>query len=122
MRWAPQDWRPEGLEGTWVAIYVLVEPGAKLPFYVGQTLRPTQRYQQHVGVGGHSDALRRRIGECFERTGAAPEMGILEWCPIWSSYQRERFWIAEARERGCALANHSSRRSRRARHYETIPL
>jgi hypothetical protein len=76
---------------TQIAIYALIDPRTKLPFYVGKTNDPKVRLKGHrTGRGTTpSAAFIREI----RAEGHRPEMEILELCDEKDWQDREAFWV-----------------------------
>jgi hypothetical protein len=76
---------------TQIAIYALIDPRTKLPFYVGKTNDPKIRLKGHrTGIGTTpSAAFIREI----RAEGYRPEMEILELCDEKDWQDREAFWV-----------------------------
>lgn len=92
--------RPDGLEGDWVAIYVLYEPYDGSVFYVGQAARPRERFRQHLD-SPHSAAVALAVRGCW----AMPEMGVLAWVPRAEARRHEQAWMDRMRAMGYPIVN-----------------
>ena len=76
---------------TQIAIYALIDPRTKLPFYVGKTNDPKVRLKGHrTGRGTTRSAIFIRE---IRAEGGRPEMEILELCDEKDWQDREAFWV-----------------------------
>lgn len=76
---------------TQIAIYALIDPRTKLPFYVGKTNDPKIRLKGHrTGRGTTPSAVFIRE---IRVEGYRPEMEILELCDEKDWQDREAFWV-----------------------------
>ena len=76
---------------TQIAIYALIDPRTKLPFYVGKTNDPKVRLKGHRSGRGttRSAVFIREI----RAEGYRPDMEILELCDEKDWQDREAFWV-----------------------------
>jgi hypothetical protein len=76
---------------TQIAIYSLIDPRTKLPFYVGKTNDPKIRLKSHrAGRGTTPSAVFIRE---IRAEGHRPEMEILELCDEKNWQDHEAFWV-----------------------------
>lgn len=85
------------------SIYALLDPRDRRPRYVGKTTRPSRRIRQHINYP-NSAGMRRWIAE-LATLNLFPIMDILEVCHGESWEDRERFHIAQHREKFHELLN-----------------
>lgn len=76
---------------TQIAIYALIDPRTKLPFYVGKTNKPQVRLKGHRTGRGITPSAKfiREI----RAAGYRPDMEILELCDHKNWPEREAFWV-----------------------------
>lgn len=90
-----------------VYIYALLDPDTSLIRYIGKSIRPKERLQNHMNE--RSFCHRSHWLQSLKARGLVPEMVILEEikgeCP-WE--EAERFWIARARSLGLPLTNNTN--------------
>jgi GIY-YIG catalytic domain/NUMOD3 motif len=87
-------------------IYALCDPDNSDCRYVGVTKSPNRRLTQHctASVSGCRHCWAWIIG--LKQQGKRPRMEILETIPAGQDWEeRERFWIAEFKQRGARLTN-----------------
>ena len=84
-----------------IYIYSLIDPRNEEIRYVGKAKNPAQRLTHHLKDKG--DCHRTRWLNVLKELGLQPSIGILAECDEESWQERERFWIASLRERGCDL-------------------
>lgn len=92
-----------------VAIYTLTDPRDGTIRYVGKTTSPKDRYRQHLRTPGRATAAW--IID-MARTGAKPQMDVVDRCGRWSWRRVERRWIRRTAAAGSPLLNieHNPRR------------
>ncbi len=76
---------------TQIAIYSLIDPRTKLPFYVGKTNEPKIRLKGHRSGRGTTPSavfIRKMRAE-----GYRPDMEILELCDEKDWQDREAYWV-----------------------------
>jgi GIY-YIG catalytic domain len=76
---------------TQIAIYALIDPRTKLPFYVGKTNKPQIRLKGHRSGRGTTPTAKfiREI----RAAGYRPDMKVLELCDEKYWQDREAYWI-----------------------------
>lgn len=87
-------------------IYELIDPRTKAIRYVGITVDPKERYQQHYNANQPNETKNDWISELVE-LGLAPTMNIRETIMEGeeAAYERERYWIRTYVEQGVNLLN-----------------
>ena len=88
-----------------VAIYALIDPRDGAIRYVGKSRRPAHRLREHVAESMAKRTHKDRWIQQALVAGFRPGMEILELAPGEAADDRERFWIAELRQRGERLVN-----------------
>lgn len=88
-------------------IYALHDPTDVSPrVYVGRTIQPRIRQQQHCLTSRGGNAIYRDWIKSMLARGARPEMVTLEVVPPGGDWEEaERFWIASLRATGLLMAN-----------------
>jgi hypothetical protein len=87
-----------------VYIYALIDPRDEKIRYIGQSIKPDKRYEQHLN---EIETNPGKIGwiNGLEIRGLKPEMKILEVANEKTWQDRERWWIERGREFGWPLLN-----------------
>lgn len=87
-----------------VFIYALQDPSTKHIFYVGRSLRPGLRLNDHISGSGCIPEVRAHIVS-IGTGGAKPQMVILEEVPLDRGVEREQYWITHLADQGEPLVN-----------------
>lgn len=91
----------------WTYIYGLIDPETEEIRYVGKSIRPTQRLQNHMNEV--SNCHRSHWLQSLKRRGLKPELMILESVHgEWPWQESERYWIKRLKDAGCRLTNNTS--------------
>lgn len=90
-------------------IYAMIDPSAKVPFYVGSTYHELRdRLKIHLADSKsgkqHYSAKEARIRLICE-LGLRPVMKLLEICPTECRLERERHWMQQLTNQGYKLTN-----------------
>lgn len=94
---------------AWVPkhIYALIDPDTNQVRYVGKSIRPELRLQNHMN--DVSNCHRSHWLQSLKRKGAMPRMVILETIEgEWPWQEVERFWIKRGRALGWPLTNNTA--------------
>lgn len=90
-----------------VHIYGLYDPITGNLRYIGKSIRPEQRLQNHMNEISHCH--RSHWLQSLKARGLKPDMEILETVSgCWPWQESERFWIRRMKELGCDLVNNTS--------------
>lgn len=90
-----------------VYIYGLIDPETDELRYIGKSIRPKERLQNHMNEV--SFCHRSHWLQSLKRKGMAPKLEILEAVPTGKPWQQvEIDWIAWARGMGCNLVNNTT--------------
>lgn len=88
-------------------IYALVDPETEQVRYIGKSIRPEQRLQNHMNEV--SNCHRSHWLQSLKRRGLMPQMLILETVEgAWPWQESERFWIKRGLQLGWPLTNNTS--------------
>lgn len=85
-----------------VFIYALTDPAGNIR-YVGQSVNPQIRYEQHIADS--ADTPKTKWIRELSRMGAKPELVILEKTDKINADYTEKWWMALGRKRGWQLSN-----------------
>lgn len=86
-------------------VYELIDPRDELPFYVGISNNPDQRYTQHMNECIVNPEKQRRI-HSIRDAGMDPGMRIIEkWGDRKLAIERERYWVLAYIDWGIPLTN-----------------
>jgi hypothetical protein len=99
----------DAFKPRWVPthIYALLDPETGAPRYIGQTIRPKERLQNHMNE--ISNCHRSHWLQSLKRRGLKPEMVTLATVEGgWPWQLEERWWIALGRRLGWPLTNNTS--------------
>lgn len=89
-----------------VFIYALIDPDNGDIRYIGKSIRPVQRLQNHMNE--ISNCHRSHWLQSLKRNGQKPDMVILEEIRgDWPWQESERYWIARGRREGWPLTNNT---------------
>lgn len=95
------------LNSEWKHIYGLVDPETGEIRYIGKSIRPAQRLQNHMNEV--SNCHRSHWLQSLKRRGLRPELVILESVHgEWPWQESERYWIKRLKALGCRLTNNTS--------------
>lgn len=90
-----------------VFIYGLVDPLTDEIRYIGKTVRPKERLQNHMNE--KSNCHRSHWLQSLKAQGLRPSMVLIEEvCGAWPWQESERHWIAYGRRHGWPLTNNTS--------------
>lgn len=90
-----------------VFIYLLSDPDTLEPRYVGKSIRPAQRLQNHMNE--RSNCHRSHWLQSLKRQGKMPILSIIEEIRgEWPWQESERFWISRLRSQGANLVNNTA--------------
>lgn len=95
---------PESAQPTY--IYVLIDPRTDEIRYVGKTIDIKRRFKNHCRCELKRD--KENWVRNLRAAGLRPRMQIIETVTDGTWIQREQFWIAYYREKGCRLTNLTS--------------
>lgn len=88
-------------------IYGLCDPETGEVRYIGKSMRPRERLQNHMNE--KSKCHRSHWLQSLKRRGLVPDMVILETvCGLWPWQESERYWIERGRSLGWDLTNNTS--------------
>lgn len=85
------------------SIYLLADPRSMLVRYVGKSIDPDERHEQHMSEISYSPK-GRWIAE-LRALDLEPIMVVVEVCDNQEVYDRERYWIALGKQHGWRLTN-----------------
>lgn len=89
-----------------VYIYGLIDPETLDLRYIGKSIRPLERLQNHMNE--RSNCHRSHWLQSLKARGLKPEMVIIEEIHgAWPWQESERYWIALARKLGAPLTNNT---------------
>lgn len=95
-------------KGGVVHIYALIDPETLEARYIGKSVRPAQRFENHCNKP-KSNCHRSHWIQSLKRRGLRPMVVILETIiGAWPWQEAERFWIAHGRRLGWPLTNNTS--------------
>jgi len=87
------------------SIYALNDPQANEFFYIGMSVKPHDRYMQHLSLSDNNTAKSKRI-LALRKEGLRPDLVIIEQdIPYKNSDAREYFWISHYLALGAPLTN-----------------
>jgi hypothetical protein len=90
-----------------IYIYALVDPENGDIRYIGKSIRPEKRLQNHMNEV--SNCHRSHWLQSLKKQGAKPDLLILEEIRgDWPWQHSERYWIARGRREGWLLTNNTS--------------
>lgn len=96
------DFRP-------VFIYALVDPRTSDIRYIGKSIRPEQRLENHINENPKRPCHRTNWLRELKSAGLRPILCIIEEIQgLWPWQHAERFWIAYGRKQGWPLTNSTS--------------
>ena len=96
---SPEQWRAK-------YIYGLIDPDSQQIRYIGKSIRPLQRLQNHMNE--RSNCHRSHWLQNLKARGLMPELVILEEIRgEWPWQEAERYWIARAKSLGWPLVNNT---------------
>jgi hypothetical protein len=88
-------------------IYALGDPETEQIRYIGKSIRPRERLQNHMNEV--SNCHRSHWLQSLKKKGITPELFILEEITgHWPWQESERYWIARFKALGCPLTNNTS--------------
>jgi hypothetical protein len=91
-----------------ISIYGLYEPGSNVCRYVGKTCKdPSKRLAEHIADSANKMATSPRFNwiRKLAKSGARPEVRLIESVGEGEWQEREKFWIHEMRKVGHPLLN-----------------
>jgi hypothetical protein len=89
-------------------IYGLVDPETEQIRYIGKSIRPAERLENHINEPP-SNCHRSHWLQKLKRAGLRPGIVIIESVVgAWPWQESERFWIAYGRKQGWPLTNNTS--------------
>ena len=95
-----------GENGKPVFIYALVDPRTGERAYIGKTVNPKHRFEQHLrGRTDHAITPKSAWIKSLMASGMRPSMEIIEECTDLDWDERERFHISQHLESGLKLKN-----------------
>lgn len=90
-------------------IYALLDPRNRLLRYIGKSVRPYQRLQNHWGQAPSNCHRSHWLEELKREKAGRPLLVILESVPPNRSWQTaEKDWISRLQKLGCRLVNNTS--------------
>lgn len=90
-----------------VYIYALVDPETDQIRYIGKSIRPKERLQNHMNE--KSNCHRSHWLQSLKKKGLKPHLVIIEEIyGAWPWQESERYWIAYARKHDWPLTNNTS--------------
>lgn len=90
-----------------IYIYGLIDPESGLIRYVGKSIRPAQRLQNHMNEKP-SNCHRSHWLQSLKAKGLTPELVLIESIEgEWPWQESERYWIAYGRKMGWPLTNNT---------------
>ncbi len=103
---ATTDASPQTKDSARVYIYALVDPETGARRYVGKSIRPAERLNNHMNE--RSNCHRSHWLQSLKRRGLRPRLELLEAVAEGASWQdAERRWIAHGRASGWPLTNNT---------------
>lgn len=94
------------------AVYILIDPRDNMPFYVGCSTNPKQRYKTHIYSRNRPEPNNVGLTPTQQRIGAICNDGfkpIMEIVELVDSYHQSRYvedrWMRQLAHRGYALTN-----------------
>ena len=88
-------------------IYGLVDPESQQVRYIGKSIRPEQRLQNHMNEV--SNCHRSHWLQSLKKRGLVPDLVIFESVHgEWPWQESERYWIARGKKLGWPLTNNTS--------------
>lgn len=85
------------------SIYLMGDPRNMRVRYVGKSVDPEERHEQHIDEISYSP--KGRWIQELRAHGLEPTMVVVEVCPDQIVYDRERHWIALGKSLGWPLTN-----------------
>lgn len=88
-------------------IYTLTDPRTKEVRYVGKANNLTQRYKAHLNRARKHQTHKKNWLEQLKREGLRPIIEVVDIVPVGDWRYWERYWIAQMRQWGFNLVNHT---------------